>query len=117
MDPMGDNISQISEDFGSFSEQRKYMAQNNYSTSAQLSPFERSNKNKYSTRDHGSNLIIHNSNNATSYGKDSAKQITSKQQKQGELKDSPEFTEKRNKSNIIRVDSASIDVEPPRKLT
>jgi len=114
MDPMGDNISHISEDLGSFADQRKYMLQNS-STSAQLSPFDRLNKNKFSPTGHGTNVILHN--NATYDGRDSAKQITSKQQKQGELKDSPEFTEKRKKSNIIRVDSAAINVELPRKLT
>lgn len=121
IDPMADNISQSEQDLGSPRKERKYMLEQNYSTSAQLSPFERSKKNKFWTGKDGSLVTIHsNSNNTRYHGKDSVKQIASKQQNQRSLKDRSEFTKKRSKSNIIRKsrgDSCPNEVEPSRLLT
>jgi len=121
IDPMADDFSQVSEhDLGSQLDQKKNIFEQNPSTSAQLSPFERLKRNTFLSGENGSMVGMHSNGNTRYIGKESVNQIASKQQNQRSMEAISELKKKRNKSNIIRkssVDSIGNDVEPSPQFT
>jgi len=121
IEPMDDNFSQVSEhDLGSQLDQKKYMLEQNPSTSAQLTPFERSNRNTFLSGENGSMVAMHSNSNTRYMIKESVNQIASKQKNQRSMEASSELKKKRNKSNIIRkssIDSSGNDVKPSPQFT
>jgi len=112
IDPMDDNVSQISEqDVAFHQERRKYLPESGITGASRLSPFEKVTKN-HARESSDSVVITQNTEKSNRHnGSDSAvivqKNSPSKEQDEDIKQDSVEFFNKGRKSSIVRTKSNS----------
>jgi len=117
MDPMDDNVSQISEqDVAFHQERRNYLRENGLSASAIMSPFENPS-DKVHKRDDSNSIVIIQSPDRDSKGRGGSVVLVRKKSPQREDQDTTderfEFFDQHKKTNIIRHSSSSGSVISP----
>jgi len=110
IDPMGDNLSQISEqDVAFHQERRKFMTEDEMSNSRTLSPFEKIGK-KYDESTDENMIIMQSPESSTSHSQSASVVLIRKKSPKAEQKDEVkeegfEFFDRRKKSGIFRSPS------------